>query len=208
MHKEVLTPPATELFQSLKTFKSTFYLAGGTGLALQIGHRVSVDFDLFSETAMKKTFLQNVEALYPEKERKTLVSSSTELTMVIDGVKFTFLHYPFPVILPFNVTGPIPILAVKEILATKAYTIGRRGAFKDYIDIYSGLSGGHASLSEVITIAKQKYGDAFNDRLFLEQLVYLDDVESVEIKMSIDRVPSKEELIEYFLAKIRQESLL
>src|ERR1022692_4260545 len=129
MHTEVLTPAATELIPSLSAFKPDFYLAGGTGLALQIGHRVSVDFDLFSGTAIKRTLIKNVEELYPKQTQEILVSSRNELTLMIGGVKFTFLHYPFPLILPLNTSGPIPILAVKEILATKAYTIGRRGEF-------------------------------------------------------------------------------
>jgi hypothetical protein len=140
--------------------------------------------------------------------QEILVSSRNELTLMIGGVKFTFPHYPFPLILPLNTSGPIPILAVKEILATKAYTIGRRGEFKDYLDIYVGLSGGHASLDEVIELARQKYGNAFNDRLFLEQLVYLDDVEAVEINMLSGRVPSKRELTEYFSELIQRKLLI
>lgn len=208
MHTEILTPAAAELFPRLSAFKAGFYLAGGTGLALQIGHRVSVDFDLFSGEAVKKTLVGNIEELFAKQAREIMVSSRSELTMMIGGVKFTFLHYPFPVILPLNTSGPIPILAVKEILATKAYTVGRRGEFKDYVDLYVGLSDGHASLGEVIAIARQKYGDAFNDRLFLEQLVYFDDLEAVEIKMTSGHPPSKRELAEYFSELIRREPLL
>ena len=66
---------------------------------------------------------------------------------------------------------------MREIAATKAYTIGRRGAYKDYIDLYFILSQQHAMLTDIIDVAEKKFGFEFNSRLFLEQLVFLDDVE-------------------------------
>ena len=203
MHNEVLTPSATKLFRSLSSFKDDFYLAGGTGLALQIGHRVSVDFDLFSGTSIKRTLTKKVEELYRAVPQEPMVSNRSELTYRIGDVKFTFLHYPFPVLLPLNQNGPIPILSAKEILAAKAYTIGRRGEFKDYVDLHAGLSGGYSSLGEIIELAQKKYGGVFNDRLFLEQLVYLDDVEETGIVMKSGSLPTKTDLITYFTSLIR-----
>lgn len=206
MRVDVLTPGALELFPRLAAFKGDFYLAGGTGLALQIGHRVSVDFDLFSSAPIPKRLLKEIEeTYYPNASREVLISNSNELTIIIAGVKFTFVHYPFPVILPFERIAPVPLLAVKEILASKAYTIGRRGEFKDYVDLYAGLRGGHGSLGEMLALAAEKYGDAFNDRLFLEQLVYLDDVEEAEIRMKSGQAPTKKELVEYFSKLIQNQ---
>lgn len=205
MHTEVLTPKAVELFPHLSAFGGAFYLAGGTGLALQIGHRISVDFDLFSDDPIKKTLLNNVEQIFAPKSLEVVISNSRELTGLINGVKFTFLHYPFPTLMPFNTSGPVPLLSVQETLAAKAYTIGRRGEFKDYIDLYFGLSQSHISLQDLIALAARKYGDGFNDRLFLEQLVYLDDIEVVEIRMTNSQVPTKGELVEYFSDLIQKE---
>lgn len=208
MHKEVLTKEALRLFPGLSAFKDTFYLAGGTGLALQIGHRISVDFDLFSNTPIKRTLLDKVEATFSKETREVIVSNRGELSMLIAGVKFTFLQYPFPTLLPLSLSGPIPTLSTKEILAAKAYTIGRRGEFKDYVDLYVGLSKGHASLADLINLAQRKYGDAFNDRLFLEQLVYLDDIETIDIKMTVGRAPTKGELLDYFSNLVQHEPVL
>jgi hypothetical protein len=61
MHREVLTEPAAPLFP-LSRFRG-FYLAGGTALALQISHRVSVDFDLFCDHAISRTLLERVQRL-------------------------------------------------------------------------------------------------------------------------------------------------
>ncbi len=181
MATDVLTAKARELYPKLARFKMDFYLAGGTALALQIKHRISVDFDLFSDEPIERRALNMVEAVFASSDREVMVNNADELSIGIDGVKFTFLHYPFPPCLPLRDEEPVPLLSVKEILATKAYTIGRRGEFKDYVDLYAGLKGGYATLSEVIDLARQKYGDAFNDRLFLEQLVYLDDVPEAPI---------------------------
>ncbi len=207
LHTEVLTEEAKKLFPKLHDFKEDFYLAGGTALALQIGHRVSVDFDLFSPDPIKKTLLAKVEATYDGMPIEIFVNNSRELTLLIQGVKHTFMHYPFPVILPFEKNDTIHLLSAKEILATKAYTVGRRGAFKDYIDLYMGISSGTGSLQGVIGIAREKYKDVFNDRLFLEQTVYLDDIAEDTVIMLNRSVPTKQNLVDFFSGEIAKISL-
>lgn len=204
LHTDVLTDESKKLFPKLSIFKKDFYLAGGTALALQISHRISVDLDLFSPQPIKKTLLPRVEEAYKEEAMEVFVNDNHELTMLIQGVKHTFLHYPFPVILPFTEDKIINLLSSKEILATKAYTIGRRGVFKDYIDLFSGLASGISSLQEIIDLAKEKYKDAFNDRLFLEQLVYLDDITEDAIIMFDRPVPNKQDLIDFFSKEIKK----
>lgn len=135
LHTETLTLELKELFPKLAPFKDDFYLAGGTALALQIGHRVSVDFDFFSDAHIKKTLLSAVEEACGTSASEVFVNKSTELTLKIAGVKCTFLEYPFPRLLPLVPAGPANLLSPKEILATKAYTIGCRGSFKDYVDL-------------------------------------------------------------------------
>jgi hypothetical protein len=56
--------------------------------------------------------------------------------VLVDDVKFTFLKYPSPTFNPFVIYEQVPLLSVRQIAATKAYTIGRRGAYKDYIELY------------------------------------------------------------------------
>jgi hypothetical protein len=105
-------------------------------------------------------------------------------------VKVTFLSYPFPTFDPLVRLDSVSALTVREIAATKAYTIGRRGSFKDYVDLYFVLGEGYASLGEVIDLAERKFGDAFNSRLLLEQIVTVDDLEDTDIeflKRSVDQ---------------------
>ena len=188
MHREVLTKRGAELFGFLGRFDD-FYLAGGTGLALQLGHRISVDFDLFIDGAIKRSLLPRVQTVFgPSRTVSPLVNSPEELTVLVDGVKVTFLSYPFPTFDPFVSLDGVFALSVPEIAATKAYTIGRRGSFKDYVDLYFVLTGRHATLGEVIDLAERKYGDAFNSRLFLEQLVFVDDLEDTEVEFLVQTV--------------------
>jgi hypothetical protein len=207
LHLEALTSESKELLPLLSVFKKDFYLAGGTALALQIGHRISIDFDLFSSNSIKRTLLGKVEAVYAPRPLEVVTNNSRELTFLVHGVKYTFLHYPFPPILPLTQNEPVDLLSPKEILATKAYTIGRRGSLKDYIDLYTGISERVSTLAGVIELARQKYGDTFSDRLFLEQLLYLDDVSEVAINMIHREIPTKDKLVNFFQKQIEDITL-
>ncbi len=183
MHLEALTEQSKEIFPRLAQFFGEFYLAGGTALALQIGHRISVDFDLFSEQMIDKALGSKVKRIFPDFSVSTLVNNPDELTVVVGETKITFLRYPFLLLLDLVSHDEVRMLSVKEIAATKAYTIGRRGSYKDYIDLYFVFSERHATLAEVIELAEKKYGNEFNGRLFLEQLVYLVDIEDTAIEL-------------------------
>ena len=203
MHREVLTERGAEVYGFLNRFDD-FYLAGGTGLALQLGHRISVDFDLFIDGAIKRSLLPKVQTVFgPSRSISLLVNNPEELTVLIDEVKVTVLSYPFPTFDPFVSLDGVFALSVREIAATKAYTIGRRGSFKDYADLYFVLGGGHASLKEVIDLAERKFGDVFNSRLFLEQIVSVDDLEDTEIEFLAPPV-DQEEVRAFFERQVRE----
>lgn len=200
MHHEALTDNGKEIFPKLSEFND-FYLAGGTALALQIGHRVSVDFDFFSDEKITKTLLPSVERLFEGRTVDVVVNHTDELGVRVSGVNITFLHYPFPLVYPL-VEGELPLLSVPEIAVTKAYTIGRRGELKDYVDLYFCIKERHVSLEEVIDKAGEKYADAFNDRLFLEQLAYFDDLEETPLEFLKEPIGINE-LAAFFDREIR-----
>lgn len=93
MHSEALTDEGKTIFRHLGKFEG-FYLAGGTALALQIGHRLSVDFDLFSPEEIVSTLLVKVKRIFERVSVAPSVNDPGELTVFADGVKVTFLHYP------------------------------------------------------------------------------------------------------------------
>ncbi len=181
-------------------------MAGGTALALQLGHRISVDFDFFSEKSIDKNLLLNVKKVFSGAEITPSVNNSDELTVFADGTKITFLFYPFSVIGEFLQYQGVNLLNIKEIAATKAYTIGRRGSFKDYIDLYFVILGNYAFLNEIMELANKKYGSDFNSRLFLEQLIYLKDIEDTEI-LFLKKSISKDNLERFFISEIKKLKL-
>ena len=208
MHQEVLTTEAKKLLPYFKKFKPHYYLAGGTALAMQLGHRISIDFDFFSEKKISQTLLPQIENLMPENTIiKPVVNNSDELTIFADGIKITFLYYPFPLIKSLILLNEVLLPPVQELAAMKAYTIGRRGDYKDYVDLYYLLFERHTSLQEIIEIAKTKYANNFYDSLFLEQLIYLDDINITEIKLLKNNCLTKELLKDFFEQKVKELEL-
>ena len=196
MHPEALNDKTKKVWDKCAFLKEDFYLAGGTALALQIGHRRSVDLDFFCNEPIKKTLLPKLEEHWKVDLAPT-VRSVSELTVFIEGVKTTFLHYPFQLLREVVKGGIVPLASVRDIASMKAYTLGRRGTLKDYVDLYVIFSKNLVDLPTVIADANQKYGDAFNDRLFCEQLLYTDDIENEAIEW-IDMPVSVEEIKQYF----------
>lgn len=198
MRIEALNDKGKAILPYLKQFKD-FYLAGGTAIALQLGHRISVDFDFFCDKDITKQLFGKVKKVFGDKKIIPSVNSADELTIFVNDVKITFLKYPFPVLNKFVYYGGLRLLNIKELAATKAYTIGRRGTLKDYVDLYFILKNKKKGLDVIIKTAEKKYGDYFNSRLFLEQLIYLNDIEDTDILFLGKKVIRKE--LEFFFKR-------
>ena len=194
MHQEALDNNTRAVWDKC-IFLQDFYLAGGTALALQIGHRKSVDLDFFTSEPIRKTLLKTLEEKFTK--IALLVNSKDELTILVDDVKVTFLHYPFALLYPALSTSAVSLASAKDIASMKAYSLGRRQSLKDYIDLYAIFSLGLMSLGEVFLDSKRKYGEAFNDRLFSEQLLYTDDLEDESIYW-LTESKTKEEMKDFF----------
>ncbi len=120
---------------------SSPYLAGGTGLALQIGHRVSVDFDWFSGThplmgADRIRLLAALRASVPAGEDVSVVREEDgTLAVRVAGVDVSFFTYPYPVLAPPSVLLGLPLASLADIAAMKLSAIIGRGSRKDFIDL-------------------------------------------------------------------------
>jgi len=180
MHDNAFTKEAADMFPNFRRFKG-FYLVGGTALALHIGHRLSVDFDLFSSGELSSHLLVQIKRVFSPYPTSVTYRAPEQLTVLIHNVKTTFFHYPYPLVDPCVVYHGVAIATVLEIAAMKALSIGKRLSYKDYVDWYFLLKEGHVKLKEVIAHAKKKFGGDFNDRLFLGQLVSLEDIPTQKI---------------------------
>jgi len=199
MYEEALIKEAKKLFPRFGKF-SDFYLVGGTALALQIGHRISFDFDFFSENELPTGLLQKIKRIFPGSAAEVIYKEAGEqITLSLDGVKTTFFHYPYPIIDKFVEYQGVPLATVREIAAMKAFSIGKRLSYKDYIDWYFLLSEKHVSLRQVIKLADKKFNGDFNARLFLGQLVSVADVPTQKIDFLRDAIDKK--TVQNFLEK-------
>jgi len=125
MHKEVLTQKQLNLLPLLKVFSKNFGLVGGTAIALYLGHRKSIDFDLFSLKEFDHLKIRK-EILKFKKPFKVIVNEKEQYSIFINGVKITFLHYPFKIKFSKNFENIINLPDLLTLSAMKAYTLGRR----------------------------------------------------------------------------------
>lgn len=187
MHAEALTKQASSILPQFAEFEN-FYLAGGTALALEIGHRISIDFDFFSGKDLSANLLQLVKRVFSGHPVVVTYSAPEQLNLLISNIQTTFLHYPYPCLDPLIEYGGVKVASIREIAAMKALAIGKRMSYKDYVDWYFLLSENHIRLEDIIAFCGKKFGNDFNDRLFLGQLVSLEDIPEQKINFLRDEV--------------------
>lgn len=157
-----------------------FYLAGGTALALQIGHRDSIDFDFFCPTSFDTEELFTIIQVHFTPG--TLVQVQNEkntLEIIIDGaIRLSFMSYQYPLIVPLVETEFFDIAAIADIGCMKLSAITSRTAYKDYVDLYFILQS--VSLVALIDSLKTKL-PSLEPMLALKSLVYFDDIVHEEI---------------------------
>lgn len=154
--------------------KYGFYLAGRTSLALQIGHRASIDFDFYTE---KKFDSKKLYQLIEKKFKNVTLVERAEDTLIlrINNVVTSFFRYPYPLIFPLIKCEGFPPLASKEdVAAMKIIAISDRGTKRDFVDIYFLLK--EFSLKEILNFVKKKYPN-FNIYFGLRALTYFVDSE-------------------------------
>ena len=178
MHKEVLTEKQISLLPLIKKFSEDFGLVGGTAIALHIGHRESIDFDLFTLNELnifkikrKITDGFNIEKMF--------ISEDDEYTVLIGGVKITFLRYPFKIEFKDKLDDLIKVADLLTLSAMKAYALGRRAKWKDYVDMYFILKNNH-SFAEITKKATEIFSSEFNEKIFRTQLAYFKDIDYTE----------------------------
>ena len=202
MRKEILMEQQIKLLPLIRKFSSDFGLVGGTAIALHIGHRESVDFDLFTASEFDSSKIKrkitngfNVE--------KVFVNEADEYTVLINGVKITFLRYPFHIEFKDSLDNIIKTADLLTLAAMKAYALGRRAKWKDYVDMYFILKN-HHSVAEITKKAKEIFSSEFNEKIFRAQLAYFEDIDYTEKVVyrkgfEVDDEVIKKNLIEFSL---------
>lgn len=174
LQTQTVGPELLELIKALMEIDlfQNFYLVGGTALALQIGHRQSVDIDLFGQSEIDE--IEFTEAIKAFGEAKILKKSKNILIYTINGIKVDFVNYPYPWIAEGKATDTIRLAAIEDIAAMKLNAIAGRGSKKDFIDLFFILK--EYSLTELLSFYSQKYSDG-SPFLVLKSLAYFADAE-------------------------------
>ena len=138
-HLSTVDPETFRLLQNVFTVpfvKKQFALAGGTSLALQTGHRRSLDLDFFSEKPFIPVDVENLLAGSTLWHYEPMARAERMLFCFLDKIKCDFVNEPFPLLEPFIEKDGIRLYSLKDIAAMKMHTICGGGKKKDFFDIY------------------------------------------------------------------------
>lgn len=153
-----------------------FDLVGGTALALQIGHRLSVDIDMFGNSEINE--LEFNRELSRFGNPLVLKKSKNIIVYSINGIKVDFVNYRYPLLKKTKKVDSIRLLSLEDIAAMKLNAISGRGSKRDFIDLYFLLKT--FSLKEMIGFYNKKYEDG-SQFLVLKSLTYFEDAEKEEM---------------------------
>jgi len=151
-----------------------FYLGGGTGLALQLGHRRSHDLDFFTADFFEP------DSLLPQLKQLGSVSvvakSAETLHVEFRGAKVSFLRYAYPELLPALLFRGVRVADGREIACMKISAIAGRGAKRDFVDLYSASL--RYGLPQLVQLFRKKYAETRYSELHVSKaLMYFDDAE-------------------------------
>ena len=157
--------------QQLPVF-SSHRLVGGTSLALQFGHRLSIDLDFFSENLIEhEEILISIKTL----GKVDVVSKSKYIScFYIDDIKVDFVSLPYKWIDESVLEDSMRLASIKDIAAMKLAAITNRGSKKDFIDL--ALLIEKLSLQQMMNLYHEKYPDGM-EMMVLRSLVYFDDAD-------------------------------
>jgi predicted nucleotidyltransferase component of viral defense system len=175
LQKSTIEPATLELLRSLlgKAYLQQFNLAGGTALALYLGHRTSVDLDLFTNASFDEQKM--MESLMQDYSVTLLYTASGTLKTIINDVNVDVIVHKYPNLEDPLVTENIRLYSVPDIIAMKLNAISVSGQrSKDFIDIYYALK--HYDVGRMLSFYQQKYNQP-GDMHILKSLIYFDDVD-------------------------------
>ncbi len=157
--------------------RRSFYLAGGSGLALQIGHRISEDLDFFTGRSFDPSSLLGslrgrVDAV------GEIVNEVQTLLADVEGVKCSFFYYEVPLLFELVSWEELKIADWRDILAEKFKTAAQRGSKKDFFDIWGIVQTKKLSLGEAVSLFKKRFqSSGVNLYHVLRSLTYFEDAD-------------------------------
>ena len=199
MHKEILSDNQVELLILIKKFIREYYLAGGTAIALYLGHRRSIDFDLFKYSTINHS--GNLKKISSFKYKYHITRRVKEqMNLTINEVKVTFYQYPFKIDASCRFEDVLRLPELIDLAAMKAYALGRRSKWKDYVDLYFILKS-YYSIDQISTRAIELFDQMFSEKLFRAQLSYFKDIDYSEQVEYICHPDSEDDIKKFLIEK-------
>lgn len=197
MFTEVLNGRQQNMLEILKQYKRRFYLAGGTAIALQLGHRSSLDFDLFTHKNFShQAILSNLTT--KNISFHVIHEEADQLHIIANGVKLTFLNFPYSIPHIVKLRDYFSMPDLPTLAAMKALALGGRAKWKDYTDLYFLINHG-ISMAVIVETAGNLFGNKFNAKLFKQQLAYFEDIDYSEEVEYIGKTRPSKATIQKFL---------
>jgi Nucleotidyl transferase AbiEii toxin, Type IV TA system len=177
LHKDplIIAPKTFELIKELQSLPllKDFFLVGGTSLALQLGHRNSIDIDLFTQADFNEDIIMDmlnsrykVEEVFRRKH--TIIS-------LLNNIKTDFIKHDYPLVLPPITEEGITFLSREDIAAMKLHAIVQSGKrLKDFIDIYFLLQ--HFNMQQMIGFFTKKYQYS-NPMIAMKAVTFFDEID-------------------------------
>ncbi len=207
MFENVLTLKALGLLSKLASplKKGGFYLAGGTGLALQIGHRISEDFDFFKGTSFDPNQLLSELKVLADSMENVIAEAGT-LYVNLEGIRFSFLYYDIPLLFEGSIFYDVKIADWRDIITEKIKAISQRGSKKDFYDVFYVLNSKLINIEEIVSLFKKKFGPTgINFYHVLRSLTYFEDAAEDPDPVIIGEAPFNwNEVVSFFKRKIHQ----
>jgi len=179
----------------------SFYLAGGTGVALQLKHRVSLDLDFFTKKDIDdKTLIQKIKTWC-----KLSIERETENTLIgiFNGTRVSFLKYDYPLLFDLKQIEGIRVADLRDIGCMKIDAISSRGMKRDFVDLFF-ICKELISLKSLLSLFKRKYKSVnYNMMHILKSLMYFEDAENNPTPKMIVHV-SWQEIKNFFQQEIRK----
>lgn len=203
LHAEVLEPGTLGILKAVLANKlfDSFNLVGGTALALQFGHRLSIDLDFFTtdlfDKELVKAELADMGIWTTDSENKIGLRGQ------LDGVKIDFVTYRYPLLEPIVIIDDVRMLSQADISAMKLSAVTNRGAKKDFYDIFFLLH--RHSFTQLCDWYKRKFRTN-NLFMLLKSITYFDDAELTETPVLLAKNISWESVKETILFEVARYS--
>lgn len=177
LHKSpsIISPKTFVLIQELHQLPElrSFYLVGGTALALQLGHRNSIDIDLFSQNDFTAEEIEQL--LKPRYSYAATLARKNTVLAVVNNIKTDFIKHDYPLLLPPIKEDGILFLSKEDIAAMKFHAIIQSGKrLKDFIDIYYLLQ--HFTMAQMLDFFTQKYKYT-NPMIAMKAINFFDEID-------------------------------